>query len=98
MKKFLICTAIALALSSCGTQRFDVEGHRVIEPSYKDTSHFVFWGIGQEKTYNPNEICGSRGISAVDADATFADGLLTVLTLGIYSPKSYSIYCKKGYF
>ena len=94
MKKILACMVVVLALSACSTQRFNYDGRHSTVPTYEGKSHFIFWGIGQEKNYNPNEICGSRGVSAVDSHTTFVDGLLGGLTWGIYSPESYSIYCK----
>ncbi len=96
MRKILVCMAVVFALTSCCTQRFDVEGYREVEPAYTGKTRFFFWGLGQEEIYNPNEICGYRGVSAVDTYTTFSDGLIGVITLGLYSPKSYSIYCKNG--
>ena len=80
-------------LAACSTQRFDLTDNHSTIPTYEGKSHFVFWGIGQEKTYNPREICGVKGVSAVDSHTTFVDGLLSGLTWGIYSPESYAIYC-----
>ena len=94
MKKILICAGLLLALSSCSTQRFDMDGKRATIPSYEGTSHFVFWGIGQEKDYNPREICGNRGVSSINTHHSFLDGLFGVITWGIYAPESYAIYCK----
>jgi hypothetical protein len=94
MKKIFICIGLALALSACSTQRFDLDGHHATIPTYEGTSHFVFWGIGQEKDYNPREICSNRGVSAIDTHHSFLDGLLGGITWGIYAPESYAIYCK----
>lgn len=94
MKKTVICFGLALALSACSTQRFDLDGRRTTIPTYEGTSHFVFWGLGQEKSYNPHEICGKRGISSIDTHHSFLDGLFNGLTWGIYAPESYAIYCK----
>lgn len=94
MKKTIICLGLALALSACSTQRFDLDGRHATIPTYEGTSHFVFWGIGQEKDYNPREICGAKGVSSIDTHHSFLDGLLGAITWGIYAPESYAIYCK----
>jgi len=94
MKKTIVCLGLALALSACSTQRFALDSRHTTIPTYEGVSHFVFWGIGQEKNYNPREICGAKGISAIDTHHSFLDGLFSGLTFGIYAPESYAIYCK----
>ena len=93
MKKILICMGLAMALSACSIQRFDLDGKHTTIPTYEGVSHFVFWGIGQEKDYNPREICGNRGISSIDTHHSFLDGLFNAITFGVYAPESYAIYC-----
>lgn len=91
--KVLGVLGILLLLSGCCTQRFDLSGTRGTIPTYEGKSHFIFWGLGQTKDINPNEICGRRGVRSVDSHITFVDGLLSGITWGIYNPQSYSIYC-----
>lgn len=95
MKKYLIIALLALSLAACSTQKFelDASSHTSI-PTYEGTSHFVFWGIGQEKKLYPVEVCGMRGVSSVETHDSFLNGLLSAITWGIYSPRSYAIYCR----
>lgn len=95
MKKILGMCMVLLMLSACSTQKFGLSPQVNTIPSYEGTSHFVFWGIGQEKKYDPVEICGYRGVNAIDTHTSFLDGFLGALTWGIYAPESYAIYCNK---
>jgi len=98
MKKLLICIGLALTLSACGSDhiiRFDLNPQQNFkaEPSYEGRSHFLFWGFWQEKNYNLQNVCPGRGISAIENHWTLFDSLMGSLTMGIYAPESYSIYC-----
>ena len=94
MKKIFSILFVCAALSSCSSTKFVFEGNPTI-PTAEGSSHFVFWGIGQEKVLNPNEIC-DYGISGVGTYYSFLDGLASALTFGIYQPMDYIIYCKKA--
>lgn len=93
MKKIIFIFGF-LALTGCVTQTFKLQGATKTMPSYEGTSHFVFWGIGQEKVLDPKEVCREKNVSQVQTSYSFVDGLLSGLTWGIYSPRSYAIYCE----
>lgn len=98
MKKILICIGLALMLSACGSDhviRFNLAQQQNIDakPSYSGRSHFFLWGMWQKTDYNLTNICPARGIKAIDAHWTFYDSLMGGLTMGIYAPESFSIYC-----
>ena len=98
MKKLLICIGLALTLSACGHDhvlRFDLNPQQSVKakPSYEGKSHFFFWGMWQKTDYNLQNVCYPRGISAIDAHWTWYDSLMGGLTMGIYAPESYSVYC-----
>lgn len=98
MKKFLICIGLALTLSACSSDhiiRFNLDKQQTAEttPSYEGRVHFFFWGMWQKANYNLTKVCPIRGINAIDAHWTLYDSLMGGLTMGIYAPESYSIYC-----
>lgn len=95
MKKLFAISVLVLSLAACSTQKFELDttSHTSI-PTYEGTSHFVFWGIGQEKKLYPAEVCGARGVASVDTHDSFVNGLFSAITWGIYAPRSYAIYCK----
>ncbi len=96
MKKLLMISAVALALSGCCSQKFTVVGTTVpTVPTYTGVSHFIFWGLGQSLTVDPKEICGSKGIRSIETHMTFIDGVANSITFGIYAPRSYSVYCNR---
>lgn len=98
MKKLLICIGLILSLSACGSDhviRFNLkpQQNEKAEPSYEGRSHFFFWGMWQQKNYNLQTVCPETGINAIDNHWTFYDSLMGGLTMGIYAPESYAIYC-----
>jgi hypothetical protein len=96
MKKTLAVVATVLTLAGCCTQNFPLNQERMpTVPTYEGTNHFIFWGLGQEKTVNPKDVCGKKKITAVNTHYSFVQGLLTAITYGIYSPRGYSVYCEQ---
>ena len=98
MKKILICIGLALTLSACGSDhiiRFNLSQQQNVNttPSYEGRSHFFFWGMWQERNYNLMNVCPVRGINSVETHWTFYDSLMGGLTMGIYAPESYAVYC-----
>lgn len=98
MRKFLICIGLALTLSACGSDhimRYNIAQQQVENkaPSYEGKAHFFFWGMWQKKNYNLTNVCYGRGINAIESHWTWYDSLMGGLSMGIYAPESYSIYC-----
>ena len=98
MKKFLICISLVLMLSACGTDhvlRFELNQQQAVktEPVYEGRSHFFLWGMWQEKNYNLVNACPARGINSIETYWTLYDSLMGGLTMGIYAPESFAIYC-----
>ena len=98
MKKLLICICLTLTLSACGSDhiiRFDLTPQQNIttEPTLEGRSHFFLWGMGQETDYDLSHACYGRGIKAIEAHWTFWDSLMGGLTMGIYAPESFAVYC-----
>ena len=98
MKKLLICIGLALTLSACGSDHivsfnFNPQQSVKTEPSYEGRSHFFLWGMMQKKNYNLANVCRSSGINAIENHWTLYDSLMGGLSMGIYAPESYAIYC-----
>ena len=96
-KKILSAAVGVLMISSCATQT------NVLNDSYGsvagDTGTHGFWigGIGQIQTVNLDNACG-EGYSASKTQTVFSAGnwFVSVLTLGIYTPRDYRVFCSKG--
>ena len=101
MKKYLILFTALFLITSCSTQRFSFNPNSKREvptsnPHFTKSSHFFFWGIGQDTILKPNEMCKEEGgVSFVESTLTFPQGLITGITYGIYSPRTNNIYCNK---
>ncbi len=101
MKKLFIILAIVALTASCSTQRFLVDPSVKREepaknPHFTKWSHFFVAGIGQTSFSNAADMCKENGgVAFVETKLTFAQGLVTALTYGIYSPRNISVYCNK---
>ncbi len=98
MKKLFVCLGLALALSACTSDhiiRFDLgqQQNAKTAPTYKGRSHFFLWGMWQQKNYDLQNVCPAKGINAIENHWTFYDSFMGSMTMGIYAPESYSIYC-----
>ncbi len=96
MKK-LTYLIIYLVLNGCATQSYFVNsGLSEDKPSLDSKQTFFVGGIGQEDNVDAAKICnGVENIIKVESELTFTDGLLNILTSGIYTPRTARVYCKK---
>jgi len=97
-QKLIILTSLAavFTLSACSTQRIYMKNDMTgTMPSYEKSQTFFIYGIGQTQDLNAGEVCGKKSISRIETNQTFVDGLLSVITFGIYTPRTVSVFCKK---
>ena len=62
-------------------------------PSYEVAQSFFFWGLAGEAYIDVSSICGEREVRQMQRQATFTNQLLTLITLGIYSPRTARVWC-----
>jgi len=64
-------------------------------PDVNNSEDFFLWGLVPESVdvVLANH-CGGATPSQFQAQTTFVDGLLGVITLGIYAPRSYRVWCR----
>ena len=98
MKTKRLITALALAsalsISACAKQQFVLESG-VGMTAENNMSHFFVAGLGQSHRINASEICGGKDkVVSVEAQLTFVNGLLNVLSGGLYSPRQFRVMCK----
>ena len=95
MNKKIISVIGAILLSGCAAQTFNINGAEGEVPTTQISHHFFISGLGQEKVLDAAEICGGVDkVVKVEAQLTFINGLLGLITLGIYTPRDAKIYCK----
>ena len=87
MKKMLLATALALLITGCAQQTFTVQNKpAAVAPKETITHHFFVSGIGQKKTVDAAKICGGAEMLLKQKPANIINGLLSFITLGIYTP------------
>ncbi len=95
MKK-LTCIIALAALTGCATQTFHVQNGSSTAPSKQTMQPFFVYGIGQTQEMNAAEICGGADkIAKVEVIQNFLDGVLGVVTWGIYTPRTAKVFCMK---
>jgi hypothetical protein len=87
------------AVTACHTQRIYTNDKAQYEYKagtvHKGTSSFFVGGIGQTDKIDAVKICGKEeNIQAVESTLPFLDGFIGAITLGIYTPREYTVYCK----
>ncbi len=95
MKTTLAAMVMVVALSACSTQTALVNGQGGTMVK-QDMQTFFVGGLGQTQSLNAAEICGgSSKVVKVERTTSFLNGVLNMLSNGIYSPQDAKVYCSK---
>lgn len=62
---------------------------------HEQTGRFFFFGLAGTADVNAGAMCPT-GVARIQSKFTVGDWFLTVLTLGLYTPRTYEISCGKG--
>ena len=97
MKKATLITTMIILATGCATQTYQLGDANVEEPTHEERQTFFVEGIGQDQIVNAAEICGgAENIIKIESEETAGDVGLAIITLGIYTPRTAKVYCKKG--
>ncbi|TKB44633.1 Bor family protein [Thalassotalea mangrovi] len=96
IKKFVFLVSIMLTGCSTITIQPEQTAKYSSEPTYEESKHFFLWGIVGEHRVNVTEICGNREVIQMQSQQTFVEGVLGLITLGIYSPHSVKVWCSEA--
>ena len=94
MKSFTYCLIIIiiLTLSACKFQvRYPSEFPS--KTVMLDEEYFWFWGLVGNKKYELNDLCLQGRVYEISIDSTWKQKTYTILTLGIFSPRTITIVC-----
>ncbi len=99
IKKIALISIIALLTFACEKQTFvvnkNIKHAQMPENStFKGTDHQFFWGLASDSNHKPLEMC-EGGVDMIGTQKTFVNGLLGVITYGIYTPRTYQVQCSK---
>lgn len=90
----------SLLFSSCYTYRVATQAQAGSEASKFTTAHSLFWGlVNSPKDGIHTPVCdslGVNGLSEVTIKSNFGYALITVVTLGIWSPVRVQWKCSKA--
>ena len=98
MHQLFVCILICqfFVLPSCLRTRVHMEDAVGVE-TYRSSQDFLFWGLTPERLdFKTTQLCRNapgKKISYVETQTSGVDGLLTFLTIGIYSPKTLIVRC-----
>ena len=97
-QKSIVTLCLALMLSvGCSTVTISPKGapKTSVEPTYSDSKSFFLWGLVGEHDIDVKEVCGEREVKQMQTQRTFTDSLLTIVTIGIYAPRTAKVWCEK---
>ena len=93
-RRVIFVIAAALMLGGCYTVRYTY-GKNPDGAHHEEGATFFLWGLVGEKMLNLDTIC-PQGVARWQNQATFLDGFLSVITLGIYEPRTITVECAAG--
>ena len=91
---FVLWFVLGVAVTGCHTMRFEltnVPAERVVQ----EHKSFFLWGLVPTRVVDVTEKCPG-GAAAVMEETSFLDGLADSFTLGIYTPRSSTYYCRSA--
>jgi hypothetical protein len=91
LKMATVLFAVSILFSSCYTYTTVVgEGPKGAEQVSK-WNHYLIAGLAPIDVSNPKDLAGDAQNYSVKTEQSFVNGLLSVLTFGIYSPTTTTI-------
>ena len=94
LKRAVVCAAV-LCVTGCYSVTVRPEGGYKLatKPTFEERQTFFLWGLVGESHINVKEICSGEPVQ-FESQQTFVDGLLGLITLGIYAPETAKVWCK----
>jgi len=96
-KTICVCVGLMIALSACATHRINYSNPQATAGgATHDTSQaFYLWGLVGGDEVDLVRLCPA-GVAKISSKTSALDGLLTLLTGGLYSPMSVEVQCAGG--
>ena len=96
MKKIVSTLALVLIFSSCATQTTLLNDSYGSVIGESGTHDFFIGGIGQTARVNLDEACRKGYVaSKTQTISSPVNIVITIVTLGIYTPRDYKVFCSK---
>ena len=94
MKKLTRVFAILVlcgSLSSCYTYTFQAGNGAQTGIQIKEKNHYLIGGLAPLSQSDPSEMAGDATDYTVNIQHSFVDGLLSIITFGIYTPTTTTV-------
>jgi hypothetical protein len=82
---------LALGLAGCQTTRYQT-GRPPAPTQVQQEIRFYFWGLAGDPVVDLDAAC-PQGVGAWRSDARGGDWFMSLLTIGIYNPRTVTIQC-----
>lgn len=95
MKKFILISMSVLFFMGCSTVTISPQGKAKLatNPTYESSKSFFLGGLVGEEDFDITKPCNSKMPIQVQTQTTFVDSLLTLVTIGIYAPRTVRVWC-----
>ena len=93
-KSFLnlaLIIGLGISLTSCYTQSYNVGSGPKTGVTVTQKNHYVVYGLAPLKTADPTKMAGDAKDYEVTTTHSFIDGLLNLLTGGLYTPTTTTV-------
>lgn len=90
-KNLVLVLTITTLLSSCYTLTYSVGNGPQKGIEKMEKNHYFVYGLAAGKTSDPTKMAADVTDYEVTVSHTFIDGLLNVLTFGIYTPTTTTV-------
>ena len=90
MKRILIFSILLGSLSGCFALKIDNE--KAVRSEYRQREHFFLFGLVGESTIDLPAIC-QKGVGTFGDQMSPLDGALTILSFGVYTPRTVMVEC-----
>jgi hypothetical protein len=89
----LLC---AVALGGCYRATFIRDPDAVRGAEHDKWASFFLWGLVGEETLDVHQYCPDGRVAEVQTQANFWNGLVGLVTIGIYAPRTVYVTCSAG--
>jgi hypothetical protein len=98
MKRAFAAALVSVSLTACRTVTIVSERGVLAEerPRYEESLGYAFWGLAGEHEIDVEKVCGGREAAKLQTQSTASDELLSVVTLGLYMPRTARVWCAAG--
>lgn len=95
MLKQLTTIVFVSLLAACSTVTIHPQQSPKLssEPTFQASKSFYLWGLVGEHRVDTAAICNGAEPKQMQSQQTFTDGLLGIITLGIYLPHTVKVWC-----